>query len=294
MPTWDKVLVEIGMTPGPIDLVRRQYVKAMAEYTNRNVIIYYSGWLQRADATLPAVVYDGDVNSFMTAIHGLDRSKGLDLILHTPGGNVTATEAIVKYLRKMFNGDIRCFVPQLAMSAGTMMACACKEIWMGKQSSIGPIDPQFGNIAAFGVIDEFNQAAQEIKTDPSRIPLWQSIFAKVPAGFITECSQAIDLSSQLVQDWLETGMFASEKNAVRKARAIVNALNNHKDTKAHGRHIDAEQAAKIGLKVKMLEDDQKLQDAVLTVHHACLHTFSMCQTLQKIVENHKGIGTFLK
>ena len=36
-------------------------------------------------------VNDADKNGFMTAVHGLDRSKGLDLLLHTPGGGTAAT-----------------------------------------------------------------------------------------------------------------------------------------------------------------------------------------------------------
>jgi len=43
----------------------------------------------------------------MSACNGLeDRSKGLDLILHTPGGDIAATESLVDYLHKMFD-DIR-------------------------------------------------------------------------------------------------------------------------------------------------------------------------------------------
>ena len=47
-----------------------------------------------------------------------------------------AAEAIVNYLRLKFDYDIRVIVPQLAMSAGTMIACAAKEIIIGKQSSL--------------------------------------------------------------------------------------------------------------------------------------------------------------
>jgi ClpP class serine protease len=73
----------------------------------------------------------------------MDRSKGLDLILHTPGGDMAATESLVDYLRQMFGKDIRAIVPQIAMSGGTMIALAWKEILMGKHSNLGPIDPQF-------------------------------------------------------------------------------------------------------------------------------------------------------
>ncbi len=293
MPNWGQVLTEIQIEGvSPLDRVRRKYLRLLSDYTERNVIIYYSGWLQRNNNPMQSIVYDGDVNSFMCVINGLDRSKGLDLVLHTPGGVIAATEAIVNYLRKMFGTDIRCFIPQLAMSCGTMMACACREIYMGKESSIGPIDPQFGGMAAFGVIEEFNRAAAEIKSAPETIPLWQAIYSKVPPGFITDCQQAIERSESLVLEWLKTGMFAGIKNAPDKAQRVVDFLNNHHDTKAHDRHIDVLQAKKIGLNVVELEKDNCLQDLVLTVHHACMHTFAQANTLQKIVENHLGIGTF--
>ena len=298
MPNWKQVLDEIqkeSQAPGAVDKVRRKYLAALHKYTKRNIILYYSGWLQGSgQVPVQALIFDGDINSFMASIHGMDVSKGLDLILHTPGGLTTATEAIVNYLRSKFGTDIRCFVPQLAMSGGTMIACSCKEIFMGKQSSIGPIDPQFGNMAAIGVIDEFNRAAEEIKKNPATIPLWQAVFSKIPPGFITECQQAVELSAKLALEWLKTGMFYNQTDAEMCAKDVVKALNNHRDTKAHGRHITPDQAAKIGLKIKMLEEDQKLQDLVLTVHHACMHTFSQAGNLLKMVENHEGTGMFIR
>ena len=86
------------------------------------------------------------------------------------GLNKTATEALVKYLWVMFDKDIRVIVPQLAMSAGTMIACAAKGIVLGKQSSLGPIDPQIGGVPAQGVLDEFQMAVESIKRDPASTP----------------------------------------------------------------------------------------------------------------------------
>ena len=177
MPDWNQILDEIKATGTTHDSIRRRYLNKLHKITNRNVIIYYSGWLQKPNLNVVGVS-DADMNGFMTVIHELDRSKGLDLVLHTPGGNIAATEAIVNYLRRLFGNDIRAFIPQLAMSAGTMIACACREIFMGEYSSLGPIDPQFSNIPAYGVVEEFERARQEISQDPSTIPIWQPILAK--------------------------------------------------------------------------------------------------------------------
>jgi ClpP class serine protease len=188
LPNWSEVLKEIqeavtNKDPSPLDTVRRKYMLQLHKKRNRNIIAYYSGWLQKG-AINGIEIDDNDKNAFMTAVHGLDRKLGLDLILHTPGGQVAATESLVDYLRKLFGNNIEVFVPQIAMSAGTMIACSSRLIHMGKQSNLGPIDPQFNGVPSSAVIQEFERAAQEIKKDPTRIPLWQVIISKYHPTFI--------------------------------------------------------------------------------------------------------------
>ncbi len=163
-------------------IVRHKYLKALHAHSKRNVIAYYSGWLSKGGVAL-SDINDEDKNGFMTTIHKLDRKLGLDLILHTPGGGIAATQSIVNYLQKMFGKNIRAIVPQIAMSAGTVMACCCKEIWMGMQSSLGPIDPQLRGIPAHGVIQEFKRAMREVKRDASRIVIWQQIIGQYRPTF---------------------------------------------------------------------------------------------------------------
>lgn len=288
MPNWNDILEEIQRSKrvDALDYVRRGYLRKLGEITGRNVIAYYSGWLQKPGMKNTSIS-DDDKNGFMTVIHNMDRSKGLDLIMHTPGGDTAATESIVDYLRRMFGTDIRVIVPQLAMSAGTMIACASKEIIMGKQSSLGPIDPQFNGIPAHGVIEEFEKAVREIKIDPKTTPAWQVVISKYHPTFIGECEKAIKWSSEMVQNWLENGMFKDIDDAATKARYIVKELNNHIDTKTHARHIAIDECIRIGLKITSLEDlmrEENLQDIVLSIHHSFMHTFAMSSAI-KIIEN---------
>jgi ClpP class serine protease len=187
MPNWKDVLEEhqeIQRTSQfAIDIIRRKYLKQLYEYTNRNVIAYYSGFLSKP-GILQSDINDEDKNGFMMAVHKLDRNRGLDLILHTPGGSIAATESVVDYLHKMFGGNIRAIVPQIAMSAGTMMACSCKAIILSKHSNLGPIDPHLGGMPAYGVIEEFRRACREVKSDSSRIPIWQSIISQYSPTFL--------------------------------------------------------------------------------------------------------------
>lgn len=140
-----------------LDDIRRKYLARYERHTGRNVIAYYSGFLSKRDADGFEISHE-DTNAFMVTIHQLDRSRGLDLVLHTPGGGVSAAISIVSYLRGMFGRDIRVIVPQIAMSAGTMIACSARVIWMAKHSQLGPTDPQLRGVAAAGVKQEFERA----------------------------------------------------------------------------------------------------------------------------------------
>lgn len=288
MPSWHQILNEITTAGSTHDLIRREFLRELHERTGRNVIIYYSGWLQKPKA--PNLdVNDSDKNGFMTVVHGMDRSKGLDLILHTPGGSVAATESLVDYLRQMFGIDIRVIVPQLAMSAGTMIACSAKTIIMGKQSSLGPIDPQYGGLPAHGVVEEFLRAYNEIKDDNVKIAVWQPIIAKYPPTIVGECEKAIQWANEMVREWLITGMFLGDSDKEAKATRVLNELGDHALTKAHDRHLSAQKCRDAGLAIEMLEDDNELQDSILSVHHSCVHTLTATPAV-KIIENHMGVA----
>lgn len=290
MPTWDEVLNEIGSIPNVLDITRRKYVKELSDYTGRNTIIYYSGFLQKQPLMQQGVdfgINDNDKNGFMTVVNKLDRDKGLDLILHTPGGNISATESIVFYLKSLFGNDIRAIVPQIAMSAGTMIACACKSIAMGKQSNLGPIDPQFGYYPAHGLLEEFERIMKDVKEDPTRIHVWREVLAKYHPTLIGECEKAVKWSESMVSDWLKTNMFEEDPDRETIVADIIQYLGSHAMTLSHSRHLHMPDLMDLGLKIESLEADQELQDKVLSVHHSAVISIAQTKAV-KIIENNIG------
>lgn len=291
MPNWSEVIVEIKQAQkenpnlNALDTVRRKYLKKVSEITGRNTIAYYSGWLQKPQAAGTAV-NDKDKSGFMLAINKLDRTKGLDLILHTPGGDIAATESLVDYLYSMYDKNIRVIVPQISMSAGTMIAFASKEIVLGKHSNLGPIDPQMGGLACQAVLNEFEQAKEDIKKNPHSAALWQVIISKYHPTYLGACKQAIEWSEKMVSEWLTYNMCAGDN---RKVQKIIDTFANHSIQKSHARHISKTECKKVGLIITNLEDSQELQDAVLTTHHAFMYTFSNTFCV-KIIENHNGVA----
>jgi len=68
----------------------------------------------------------------------------LELILHTPGGQLHASIQIARALRK-HPKKTRVIIPHYSMSGGTVIALAASEIVMDKDAVIGPIEPQIGD-----------------------------------------------------------------------------------------------------------------------------------------------------
>ena len=226
-----------------------------------------------------------DKNGFMAMCHELDVEDGLDLILHTPGGDVAATESIIDYLNNKFAGDIRAIIPQLAMSGGTMIACSCNEIVMGKQSSLGPVDPQLNGVPAHGVISEFERAKKEIEENPARIPLWQPILSKYNPTFIGSCQRAIEWSNEILESSLKNNMFKDNLNDP-SIKSIIDVLGSPKDTKHHNRHLNPNKCKELGLNITFMEDDNYEQDLILSIHHACMSLFNKSNSF-KIFANQK-------
>lgn len=294
VPSWGQVLEELNNAENPLDIMRRKYIRILHQYTGRNIIAYYSAFIQKPGIEGTGID-DNDKNAFMQAVCGLDRSKGLDLILHTPGGAIAATESIVYYLKKLFGNDIRTFVPQMAMSAGTMIALSTKEIVMGKQSNLGPIDPQFGGMSCAGIIEEFEQAVEDVTNNPQSANVWGPIIGKYHPTFIGDCKKAIDWADSIVKNWLTENMFSAYPKNKAKANTVLRTLSSHNKTFSHSRHIHIDELKKLGLNItelegldeRSIEDCKDLQDCVLTLHHSYMQTLASSDAI-KIVENHNG------
>ncbi len=297
MPIWSEILKELEQTQRPgiptdYDGVRRKYLFDLHKQSGRNVILYASGWLKEKAPPALVSIGDEDIQAFMEVSHGLSGEE-LDLILHSPGGSAEAAEAIVSYLRSRFS-HIRVIVPQQAMSAATMIACAADEIVLGKHSFLGPTDPQIllatplgvRFVPAQAVLDQFDRAQREC-SDPAKLSAWLPMLSQYGPDLLVQCESALDMSKELVGTWLQKYMFKEMGNRSKMAQAISDWLADHKNFKSHGRHISRAEIEKHELRVHRLEEDEKLQDLSLSVFHATTHTFTGTRAV-KIVENHTG------
>ena len=300
MASWAELLEELHehedkdgkVVPGlSFSELRLKYLANLHSCTNRAIIAYYSGWLK--DPSRPNLeINDSDMTGFMQCLKGIDCQHGLDLILHTPGGAPTAAEGIVNYLHAKFGRDIRIVVPQMAMSAGTMLACSAKSIVMGKQSCLGPIDPQYGGVPAYNIKAEYEAAKQNLDANPQSRTYWEMQLSRYPRAFYYTVCDGIQLSENLAGEWLVKYMFGSlsRTEAFEKAKKILTRLNNN--NKSHLRHFGIEKCKDLGFVIEELEADNGLQDAVLSIHHAFTISFDQ-ERHAKIIMNHLGARYFV-
>lgn len=299
MPTWGEILRELNNSRNPqgggpdFDGVRRTYLSRLHRLTGRAVILYSTSFLEsRPTPPLDLQISLADIQGLMETVSNITE-RNLDLILHSPGGSAEAAESIVAYLRGRFD-HIRVFVPLAAMSAATMIALSGNEIVMGQHSQLGPIDPQFiittpegpRSAPAKAILNQFELAKQQCR-DTSNLAAWMPILRSYAPGLLTQCEDSRNLAVTMVSSWLKNYMFAGDNDAEQKAAAIAAWFADYESFQSHGRRVGPDQVIQIGAKVVRLEDDPALQDAVLSVHHATMHTFARTPAV-KIAENHHG------
>jgi len=294
MPTFQQLLDELNKRPQPekqveyIDSFRKQKIKEIKEITKRDVLVYFSDLKKNHPAG--AITWD-DKTCFADIVEGLDK-KGVDVILHSPGGSAEATESIVCMLREHFD-NIRFIVPNMAKSAATMLALSGDEILMDDRSELGPIDPQIqinGNfVPAQTLIDGFEEAKKailEVGTDI--LPAYLPLLNKYDLHILQICENAKKLSEELVKDWLTKYMFKGDEKAAEKADGIAKNLADHKKYLSHGRPIGINEAKKIGIKVTDLRDNHDLRTKVWELY-CVLEILLDRSPIIKLYENSNGV-----
>ena len=119
---------------------------------------------------------------------------------------------------------------------------------------------------------------------------WLPILQQYGPALIEQCENAEKLAKELTTDWLARYMFKRERDAKQKADRVASFFADHHQHHSHSLGISRAQASRRGVKVRNLESSQALQDAVLSVHHAAIHT--LAGPAIKIVENNLGRGFF--
>ncbi len=168
-----------------------------------------------------------DSEQILRAIKLTDPDVPIDLILHTPGGLVLASEQIA-YALCRHRAKVCVFVPHYAMSGGTLIALAADELVMDENAVLGPVDPQIGQQPAVSILQVIEQ--KPIAEVDDQTLIWADVARK-----------AIKQVRRTTVDILSHHM------APEKARQLTRAFTSGNWT--HDYPISVGEAVELGLSV---------------------------------------------
>ncbi len=169
-----------------------------------------------------------DSEAILRAIRLTPNKMPLDIILHTPGGLVLATEQIAHALIQ-HKGKVSVFIPHYAMSGGTMISLAADEIIMDENAVLGPVDPQLGQYPASSILKVLKEKNKN-KIDDETLIL----------------ADMAEKAERQVKTFVKT-ILISNGYSEKKAKQITKILTEGKWT--HDYPITYQEAEKLGLNV---------------------------------------------
>lgn len=299
MASWSDLLDEFQRNSQPdpnwLSIKLLEHLGAISQNRgNTSVMFYASAFLQKAFGDVS--ITREDINGFMNALYEAPTGNGLTLILHTPGGDPNAVESIVEYLHSKFS-KLEVIVPYLAMSGGAMISLAGDLLILGRQSQLGPIDPQLGignqMHSARAIQEGFGKAREDIEKDIKLAHLWAPILQNMGPSLVLAAEKALAYSKELIVKWLNNRQLVRSDESINKKDKVetIAAYFNAEDTPSHGQihvhgqRIGTDKVKELGLKVLILEDDQELQNHVLTAYHLMTLLFEHSPALKFIASD---------
>jgi hypothetical protein len=153
------------------------------------------------------------------------RRQLLSFILQTDGGFFEVVQRTVAVLRKHYR-EVEFYVPNYAMSAGTVLVLSGDKIWMDYYSQLGPIDPQTENrdgllVPALGYLEQYYRLIEKADDAPLNQAEEAFLIAKFDPGALSQYEHARELSTELVQDWLVKFKFKNWKRTRTRRRKVT-------------------------------------------------------------------------
>jgi hypothetical protein len=288
-PTFNRTIESIKNPKDSQDR-RQDLIKKIQDMTGRRLLVYV------ADVNKPdSILKPEDKTGFSDLIENIGDDQA-DFLINSPGGFAEVTEAIVCMIRAKFQ-NIRFVVPNMAKSAGTLLALSANELLMDHRSELGPVDPQVEyqssdgrrREAAEDILDGFEEAKQVLGSQgPAFTPAFVPLLSKYTIGLLRACENAKKLSKQLAEAWLAKYMFGDEPNS-QEPKTIGEYFARRANTLSHNRAIGIDKCLDLKMKVVDLRLPEHSSLAQRIWELWCTYELHFERTpVHKIYENSSG------
>ncbi len=247
----DPILLKVHTEQTQGHETRRKLFDKLASDLDRPMITFFTSF------RYPVAMADEDVQALEDLLRTLDLSKGIAIMISSPGGSGLAAERMINVLRSYSGtGEYWAIVPGKAKSAATMVCLGASRIFMGPASELGPVDPQivFGDqvVPVHHVINSYKQLFEGARQTTGNIEPYLQQLANYDASMISLMETEQDLATDIAVRYLQNaGMLSGKTEQEIKDAIQVFLLPQH--TKAHGRPIYHKEAKDCGLDVETVD-----------------------------------------
>lgn len=216
-------------------------------------------------------------------IHRSPDQTSLTVVLTTGGGYIEVTQRIVETIRHHYR-YVNFVIPDVAYSAGTVLAMSGDSIYMDYFSRLGPIDPQVENakgelIPALGYLERYGALLKKAEDGEITLAEVQLLIDGFNQAELYMYDQARELSISLLKKWLVEYKFrewtetetrklpVTRSDKEERAEDIARQLSDTGRWHSHGHGISATVLyEELNLKIDDFGNDQKLKLAIHDYH----------------------------
>jgi len=252
---YNPVITRVMAERGQQHATRKNLFIKLEEELQRPVVAYFTSF------RYPVAVDDSDADMLEGLLQAMDLSRGLVLMISSPGGDGVAAERIIRVCKSYSGtGEFWAIVPGKAKSAATMICLGASKIYMGPASELGPVDPQIivlddNNVPTYmsvcHVVDSYNNLFQSAVKEKGRLEPYLQQLAKYDASIIAHYNSIIALSRDISIKALHSGMMSQQ--SVSEIEEKIKVFLTPEQTKTHGRPIFRDVASEAGLNIENID-----------------------------------------
>ncbi len=250
------VFAQVQTERQQLHATRAHLFEQLENQLGRPVVTFFTSF------AYPVQVSNDDADMLEGMLRQMDLSKGVALLVSTPGGDGEAAERIINLCRNYSDtGEYWAIVPGKAKSAGTIICFGASRILMGPNSELGPVDPQIifaekgarRQHSAYNLVTSFEQLfADAVECQGNLEPFLQQL-EHYDARDIQRFKELIELADDITIKALRTGML--HECTEDQIREKVARFLKPTETKSHGRPIFRDGAKECSLNVENVEPE---------------------------------------
>lgn len=248
-PVIQRVMTEQDQGPE----TRQNIFTKLEKELKRPVVSFFTSF------KFPVMIEDADADMLEGVLQKTDLSKGLALVISSPGGFGLTAERIINICRSYSGtGEFWTIVPSKAKSAATMICFGGSKIIMGPTSELGPIGPQLTTsekgvvkrFSLYNIVESYDELFKKaVKEEKGNLQPYLQQLANYDEREIKEFRAAISLSEDIAIRTLSSGMMKGvPKKDIKKK---IEIFLNPKRTKTHGRPIYTKESSNCGLNIEL-------------------------------------------